>query len=144
MSPLMGCVSKHRQKQKHGYSSLAAQREGAFIQDGTGITAGSLVIIFPAGWSPGSCCAGHCHGGSPRSQCHHSSSPAAAKRDPVPCRAHCTGHRQRGLLFQRVPFPQVSFCFVSVSPSFVWWGECIGPQKFIYHTVFFVLLARVG
>lgn len=50
----MGCLSKHRQKQKCGCSSLAwSLGEVAFIQDCTVITAGPLLIIFPAGWSAG-------------------------------------------------------------------------------------------
>lgn len=127
----MGCLSKHRQKQKHGCSSLAwSLGEVAFIQDCTGITAGPLFIIFPPGWSTGlekavpawDIAMGMTPGASvvtvpaqelPRETLHPADLTGSAQQ------------QQHRLLFRRVPFSQVSFCFVSVSPSSVWWGSAL-------------------
>lgn len=99
--------------------------------------------VEPRPWK-GSSFVGCCHGGSPRSQCSCNLSPGAANWDPLPCRPHQTGTKAVQAPSSEVPFSQVSFCFVSVSPSSLWQRECVGPQKFICHTVFFVLLACLG
>lgn len=135
----MGCLPKHRRKQKSG-SSLACSSGRGSLRAAlhchhcrfAGRHFSSWVELRPG---KGSCCVGHCHGGSPRSQCSDNPSPELTQP---------RSDQQCMLLFQTAPFSQVSFCFVSISPSSLWKAECLGPQKFIYHTVFFALLARVG
>lgn len=143
----MGCLSKHRQKQKCGYASPAWSLGRGCLHPGLHCHHCRFAVHHFSRWveprpRKGSSCVGWCHGGSPRSQCSHSPSPGAANRDLAELTGSAQG--QHRILIWRVAFCQVSFCFVSVFPSSVWQGECVGPQKFIYHTVFIVLLALVG
>lgn len=131
----MGCLSKHRQKQKHGCSSLAwSLGEVAFIQDCTVITAGPPFIIFPPGWSTGlekavpawDIAMGMTPGASvvtvpaqelPRETLHPADLTGSAQQQ-----------QEHRLLFQRV----LCLCL----PIICLVGECIGRNKLIYHYLF--------
>lgn len=94
----MGCLSRHRQKQECGSSSLAWSLEISSLHPGLHCHHCRFTVHHFSSWveprpQKGSSCVGCCHGGIPRSQCSHSPIPGAASRDPAPCRLHWVGTR---------------------------------------------------